>query len=200
MRHLDRLILLTCIAATAATQVRAQVRPLLVVHRAGGFLRVTAPQFHFLEGKALEQLHNGAAVTYVFDLSLVPGQGNLPAVHFQERFTVSFDLWEERFSILQAGSAGKSASHLTTAMAEAWCLENLRLPVPVQDPGGTSVLKLDCWTVENKGESNGEDSVLTLAGLIDSLSRKGRDAPPHWQAVSAPLHLPELKEKEANHR
>jgi hypothetical protein len=182
--------LLLTVAGTLALQAQTAS---LVVERRGGFLDLHAPQLHFLEGKPLEQLRNGASVTYIFELTLVSDQKTV--TRLQERFILSFDLWEERFSIVRPGSAGRSSSHLTAAMAEAWCLSNLRTPVPAIGPEKSFVLKLDCRTAgdESEGESS-DSSSLTLASLIDALSRKARDAPPRWQAVSGPLRLADLYE------
>jgi hypothetical protein len=188
MKYCQQLGLLICLAGIFT--LRAQT-PSLTVERRGNYLRVAAPQLHFLEGKPLEQLHNGASVTYVFELTLTSDQRSV--AHLQERFILSFDLWEERFSVVQAAPSGRSESHLTAAMAEAWCLNNLKVPLPALGPEKSFVLKLDGRTAdrESKGNSDGA-SGLTLAGLIDALSRKGRDAPPRWQAFSNPFRLADL--------
>jgi hypothetical protein len=36
---------------------------------------------------------------------------------------------------------------------------------------------------------------LTLAGLIDLFSRRGRETPPHWEASSGSLRLADLKDR-----
>ncbi len=188
MKYYGQLGLLMCLAAIYSLHAQS---PTLEVRLRDNYLRVAAPQLHFLEGKPLEQLHNGASVTYVFDLSLISDQRAV--AHLQERFTLSFDLWEERFSVVQAGPTGRSGSHLTTATAEAWCLDHLQIPRPALSPGRSFMLKLECRAAANASESASDNSSgLTLAALIDALSRKGRDAPPRWQAFSKPLRLSEL--------
>jgi hypothetical protein len=169
------------------------------VERRGTTLHVAAPHLHFLEGKPLEQLHNGASVTYVFSLTLTADRSSAPAFRLQERFIVSFDLWEEKFSVVQAGTPGRSGSHLTAAMAEAWCLDNLPVPMPALPAEKTFVIKLEWSVAENESENSSEIRPgLTLAGLIDVFSRKGREAPPRWQAISGRLRLVDLKDKKDN--
>jgi hypothetical protein len=188
-------ILLICISGIAWFQLLAQAPP-LVVERQGNYLFVAAPRLHFLEGKPLEQLHNGASVTFEFVLTLHAEQRSRPVTRIQERFVISFDLWEEKFSIVQAGAAGRSGSHLTAAQAEAWCLETMPVPLPSLPAEKTFVLKLVCRVAENDSSSSGEGgSGLTLAGLIDVFSRKGHDAPLRWEAESGSLRLAELKER-----
>jgi hypothetical protein len=93
-------ILLTCFAGIVCLQIQAQSQS-LIVERKGKELHVAAPQLHFLEGKPLEQLHNGASVTYALTLTLTSGFS--ATMRLQERFVLSYDLWEEKFSVVQAG-------------------------------------------------------------------------------------------------
>lgn len=192
MRSYRYYILLICVAGITCPWIQAQSQS-LTVERLGNYLRVAAPQMHFLEGKPLAQLHDGASVTYSFALTLTAGGAS--TIHLQERFILSYDLWEEKFSVVQAGAPAHSASHLTAAAAEAWCLDNLAVPVPAFGPGKTFAIKLECRIAENGAESGGESRPLTLAGLIDVFSRKGQEAPLRWEAVSGPLHLSDLKDK-----
>jgi hypothetical protein len=188
-------ILLICISGIAWFHLLAQA-PSLVVERQGEYLHVAAPRLHFLEGKPLEQLHNGASVTFEFVLTLQAEQGSRPVTRLLERFVISFDLWEEKFSVVQEGAAGRSGSHLTAAQAEAWCLETMPVPLPVLPAGKTFVLKLLCRVAENSSSGSGEGSAgLSLAGLIDVFSRKGHDAPLRWEAETGSLRLTEVKER-----
>jgi hypothetical protein len=190
MKHSRQLGLLLAFAWIMALQAQTAS---LTVERRGKYLRAYAPQLHFLAGRPLERLQNGASVAYVFEATLISDQKTMLRV--QERFILSFDLWEEKFSVVRAGSSGRSGSHLTAAMAEAWCLDNLEVPVPALGPEKPFVLKLDCRTAGNESESGIDSSSgLTLASLIDVLSRKARDAPPRWQAISGPLRLADLNE------
>ena len=108
---------------------------------------------------------------------------------------MSFDLWEERFSVVQTGSSSRSASHLTASAAQAWCLENLRFPLPSLPPGKTFVIDLECAAVENESDGDTENGAgMTLAALIDVFSRRERGALPRWRASSGPLRLADLKD------
>ncbi len=63
----------------------------------GAQLHVTAPQLHFLTGKALDRIRNGNAVAFDFQLSAASGGSVLK--RSLERFVISYDLWEERFAV-----------------------------------------------------------------------------------------------------
>jgi len=195
MRSDRHAILLICISGIAGFQLLAQPPP-LVVERQGNYLHVAAPRMHFLAGRPLEQLHNGTSVTFELVLTLQADHLSRPAIRLQERFVISFDLWEEKFSIVQLGAAGRSGSHLTADQAEAWCLDAMPVPLPALPAEKSFVLKLVCRVMENDSSSSGEGrSRLSLAGLIDVFSRKGRDTPLRWEADSGFLRLTELKEK-----
>ncbi len=190
-RHIILLLLL--LAAPAALQLTAQSETLLV-EREGTFLRVSAPKLPLLEGKPLEQLHNGASITYVFDLTLTPDQESSPVAHLTERFIFSFDLWEEKFSVVQPDPPRKSASQLTAASAIAWCLDNMQMAAQSLSPDRAFVIKLECWIAVNSSDGGSQsNSALTLAGLVDVFSRKGRNPPPRWMAVGGPFRLADLK-------
>jgi hypothetical protein len=195
MRSDRHAILLICISGIAGFQLLAQPPP-LVVERQGNYLHVAAPRMHFLAGRPLEQLHNGTSVTFELVLTLQADHLSRPAIRLQERFVISFDLWEEKFSIVQTGAAGRSGSHLTAAQAEAWCLETMPVSLPAILAEKSFVLKLLCKVVEDDISSGSEGrSALTLAGLIDVFSRKGHDEPLQWEAESGSLRLADLKER-----
>ncbi len=165
----------------------------LTVERQGDRLHLSAPQFHFLEGRPLEQLHDGAAVSLIFTVTIEPPLGGGRWVHLRLRFVVSYDLGEEKFSVVLEGPPRRTASHLTGAAAEAWCLDNL-LPMVASIPADrTFVVKLQCSIVSDEEPQSAEDS--TLSRLIDIFSRKGVAAPPRWELRSAPLRLADLKNK-----
>jgi hypothetical protein len=55
----------------------------------GDDIRIVAPQFHFLTGKSLEKLKDGASVAFLAQLSLSP-EVNAPAIkRAVDRFIVS---------------------------------------------------------------------------------------------------------------
>jgi hypothetical protein len=187
-----KILAMICLAACACGQLLAQPNPLIVA-RQGNHLLITAPRLHFLEGKPLEQLHNGASVTYIFNLTVAAGGS--PAFRMRARFILSYDLWEEKFSIVQAEPAGRTVSHLSAAAAESWCIENMQIPLTALRAEKSFHVRLECTVADS--EQNEISSGLTLAGLIDVLSRKKREELPRWEAVSAPLRLSDLKEKNA---
>jgi hypothetical protein len=169
--------------------------PSLIVERRGDYLYVAAPQTHFLEGRALEKLHNGSTITYVITLTAASKHGRTPAFSLKGRFVVSFDLWEEKYSVVQAGE-DRTVSRLTAAGAEAWCLENMPIPlraVPAQQP---FMVRLECLVDESDDDNGKNGSRLTLAGIIDIFSRKGAEKPLRWEAAAGPLRLSDLKSKQ----
>lgn len=166
----------------------------LVIENCGDHLRVSAPQMHFLEGKALEMLHNGSTVTYILTLTVDAEQAANPAFLLQEQFLISYDLWEEKYSVVQTGPEGRSASRLTPVMAEAWCLENMPIPLQAVPERQSFMVRLEC-SVKGNNTSKREPFrfELTLAGLIDIFSRKSETEPPKWEAAAGPLQLDDLK-------
>lgn len=75
-------------------------------------LRVLAPRLHFLVGEPLTRLRNGATVNYEFQLVLRADRNSRPVARVQQRFAVSYDLWEEKFAVTRLAPANFS-SHRT---------------------------------------------------------------------------------------
>jgi hypothetical protein len=133
-------------------------------------------------------------VQLVFTLAAAAQRTAAPIAQTTQTFTISFDLWEERFAVSRAGTPPRSISHLTARAAEAWCLENLTVPAaPIARLGADAPF----WIrLEYRGqnpavaaEANG-DTTLTLGKLIDVLSRRRPTADVRRSVEAGPLRLP----------
>jgi len=86
-------------------------------------IEFSAPRIHFLSGKPLDRLRNAAEVPFDFSITLWSGTKNHIFRRSVDRFVVSYDIWEETFSVVsKVQQPGKSASHLKAPATEAWCL------------------------------------------------------------------------------
>jgi hypothetical protein len=161
---------------------------------AAGFLQISAPRLHFIDGKLLERLHNGAAVPFDFQLSVSSAATrNIALERALERFVISYDVWEERFRVVRVRNSLKSSSHLTASAAEAWCLSNISLPA-AGIPGDIGLwVKLEVRSSEPKTVSSATDGGISLTTLIDVFSHPTRNAQEHWQFETGPFRINDLK-------
>ncbi len=171
----------------------------LRVRLTGDRVLVAAPQLRFLMGRPLERLHNGASVWFDFQLSAVaerPAAGVTPRVleRAVERFAVSFDLWEEKFSVSLLSRTAGAASHLTSAAAETWCLEHVPLATGMLAPDRPFWLRLEVRAEEarNRAPLLSEPGI-NLSRLIELFSRPGRTGQPSWLVEDGPFRLADLK-------
>jgi len=184
------------LAAALAVFVHLSGQPAPVtVERDGDLLRLRAPQLNFLAGAPLARLHDGRSVTYVFSASIRSHRGGQRVHGLTRQVTFSYDLWEERFSVVQRDDPKVAASHLTTAAAEAWCVDLLALPVRAAPADRTFVVELACSLREENAPAADAPSAATFTGLIDFFSRKEPSAPLRWEAASVPLRLADLIDK-----
>jgi hypothetical protein len=167
----------------------------LQVERDGDRLRLSAPGLRFLTGAPLERLRDGRSVTYGLQATLELERGSPRTTRVTRYVVFSYDLWEERFAAAQADAPKTAASHLTSAAAEAWCLELLSLPLRLVPADGTFVVKFECWLRDDRAQPSDAPSAATLKGLIDLFSRNARDEPLRWEAVSRRLRLSDFKDK-----
>jgi hypothetical protein len=167
----------------------------LVLRRAGDELRVAAPRLHFLTGKPLERMRNGAAVTYDMQVTILPDNRQVILRRGFERFVISYDLWEEKFSVTRVRSARATAAHLTAEAAEAWCLDHIAVPATGLSTDRPVYVRLDVRAVEQKDLRRYEDEdTLSLGRLIDLFSRAGTPPPgTSWRAEAGPIQLQNVK-------
>ena len=159
----------------------------------GNLLRASAPQLHFLTGKPLERLHNGASVAFNAQLSLSLERGSAAVERTVERFVISYDLWEEKFSASRLSQPPRSVSHLSAAAAETWCLLNLAVPVTALAPDKSFWLRLELRAEDPRERPAvlGEPGI-SLTRLIELFSRPSRGGQPSWVVEDGPFSLADL--------
>ena len=158
-------------------------------------IRVAAPELHFVSGKQLEKLHNGAPVPYAFQLSLSTDRWSSTLLRDIERFVLSYDLWEEKFSVTKLGSPRRSASQLGARAAEAWCIDEMAL-----DSAGVGDQQPFWLRLEIRADAPGElppagegGEGATLTRLVELFSRRARREQSHWELSAGPMRLAELR-------
>ena len=146
----------------------------LTIAVTGDTVKVHAPGWSFLTGEALARLKEGRTVRMELAVLALAGPGRAPASAFRRIFSVSYDLWEERFAVAASGSGTASVSHLTATAAEAWCLDQLAVPIAALgavDPQRFWI-RVDCSILDGDGATDPSDAGMTLQRLIDVLSRR----------------------------
>lgn len=183
----------------------------LMVHPAGQELRISAPRLHFLTGSSLDRLRNGGTAPFDFQLSLSVGSRTNLFDRAVERIAVSYDLWEEKYSVtrmpgwatLRGAVSRRSyerrgASHLSAAGAERWCIDNMAVSTAGIEMDQNLWVRLEVRSVEPR-DSNPlfGDTGVSLNRLIDLFSHPPRSGQQHWALESGPHRLAELRRPEA---
>jgi hypothetical protein len=151
----------------------------ITVSGARGVLTVRAPGFTFIEGVVLERLKAGRSVRVDLEVAVLSKPQGPVVTETRQSFTLSFDLWEERFAVTREGTPPRSASHRTSALAETWCLEQLTLPLTALGRYGRDApfwIRLASHVLDAAPAADADDGGgFTLQTLIDRLSRRHRD-------------------------
>jgi hypothetical protein len=164
----------------------------LIPHRVAGDIHVTAPTLHFLTGKALSRLHDGATVPFDFQLIITSGSKTNVVARALERFTVSYDVWEEKFSVVRMRDLHRSSLRMSSSGAESWCLDHIVIPAAGLPAGQQLWARLEIRSVESK-EPLDAASGINLATLIEIFSRPSRPQQDRWSIESVPFQLADLK-------
>ncbi len=164
----------------------------------GEVLHIFAPNFSFLNGKPLERLKDGASIAFIAQLTVSSSPNYVvPDARSVARFAVSYDIWEERFSVTKITDRPdqkRTVSHLPGPEAEAWCFNNLaisRNDVPADKP---FYLQLDL-RVEDPRDQAGVigDSGISIARMVQIFSRPVREKQVHWLLDSGPVRLEDFR-------
>ncbi len=168
--------------------------PPLLVRRNGPNLHISAPQIRFLAGKPLEQLKNGATVGFVCQVTMTPGETSVSVLaRTVDRFVVSYDIWEEKFSATRPGPPMRRADRMNVPAAEAWCLDEPLTPPPSLPLASPFWIKLELRAEDPKDSAAiiGEPGI-NLNRLVELFSRPPRSTQPHWMEIAGPLRLQDL--------
>src|SRR6266446_3019155 len=150
--------------------------PRLLIRREGpSSLRVSAPQIRFLTGKPLEQLKNGATVSFALQVSITSSElASTFLGRMFDRFVVSYDLWEEKFKATKPGPPLREASRLSVPACEAWCLDELILIPASLTPSRQFWIKLELRVEDPKEWATIVGDGINLNRLVELFSRPPR--------------------------
>ena len=165
----------------------------LTVDAVGEALRIRAPGFSFLKGDLLTRVRDGRSVRVELAALVLPGPGKPPAAAARRVFALSYDLREERFAVKMLDARAQSVSHLAVAAAEAWCVEQLVIPLSAIGALGRDVpfwIRLEDNVVDGEATAEGAGAGYTLQGLIDLLSRRRKTDSSSHAIEGGPFRTP----------
>ena len=155
-------------------------------------LHVRSSELGFIGGKVLERLQDGRSVRIDFELTVLEKPQGATVTRVQQSFNLSFDLWEQRYSVTRAGSTPRSISHLTARAAEDWCLDNVTVPLPSLTRIGRDTpfwVRVHYQVLDRAPAADGAESTFTLQTLIDVLSRRREDENRGKSVEAGPFRL-----------
>lgn len=162
-------------------------------------LEFAAPRVHFLVGKPLERLRNAAEVSFAFRITLFSGNQTHKLRENAARFVVSYDLWEEKFSVTKLATPRRTARHLADTAAEAWCLREMSMDVNGVGAREPLWARLEIRAEDSKdgglpfGRGNITDSGISLTSLIEVFNRPPAVTQTHYNIETGPVTLDELR-------
>jgi hypothetical protein len=183
-----------CVLAVAAAASLSLLAQELMLRASADQIMVAAPKLHFLTGKPLERLRSGNAVAFDFHIAvLADGKQSVLRRNF-DRFVISYDIWEEKFSISRMRTVRSAASRLTADAAETWCLENIAVSSSGLPRDKPVWIRLDIRAQENRNAKPlAEDEGISLSSLIEILSRTGKQEPNQWRLEAGPIRLADIE-------
>jgi hypothetical protein len=178
------------LAGLTAPLFSARAADALNVRYDGDVLHVAPPNVHFLTGKPLERLKDGAAVAYVGQLDLL-NEARVSVRQQRTRFVVSYALWEEKFSVTQLGRTPHTMDGLSTSATEAWCFESLALSTMGVPADRYFWLRFELRTGGPRDLAEDAAMGISIKDLIDRLGRRNQ-AEIHWGPLELRVRLADL--------
>jgi hypothetical protein len=188
MRAHVALVIAAALASPAALSSQS-----VTVSTAGSAVRVQAPGFRFIDGESLTRLKDGQSVRVELVLAVLGKPGADLAAERRQTFVVSYDLWEERFAVTTVDASPRAMSHLSAAAAEAWCIQQLEIPVSALGPLARNLpfwIRLESRVLTG-GVDRDDEAGLTLRSLIDALSRRGKTGEAPRSIEAGPFRVQE---------
>lgn len=162
----------------------------------GRELRVSS-RLQFLTGRSLDSVRNGRAVPFDFQLSLM--RGTMTAARTVERFTISYDLWEEKFSVARLSrdqSPRRQVSHLSQEDAASWCFDNISVSTAALDPETPYTVHVEVRAGDGRVSSAWlNEPGVSLTTLIEIFSRPARTQQQKWTLQAGPIRLKDMRRK-----
>ncbi len=194
MQQWPRRFLLAVFVSFCCGFALAVVAQEIFLFRQDDHIRISAPRTHFLAGKALARIRDGNTVHFDLQVTLASGQQQNIVQRLVERFSVSYDLWEERFSVTRLRTPRKAVSHLSSQEAETWCLNNLALFTPHEFRDKPMWVRLEIRAEDpmQRGPLF-TDPGVNLSSLIEIFSRPASKSQASWALESGPVNWGEIK-------
>ena len=181
----------TCLTAGLLLPVEQplSLRPRLQMEE----LFINAPELRIIEGRLAEKLRNGSGVALDYHLALFTGSRTIARRRTFERFSFSYDLWEENYTVSTLRKPRSAASRMTAREAEKWCLDHLPMLVTGLDKGEEFWLRLEIRATQSKSDADWlSDEGLNLGRLIDALGKIDERKPDQWVREAGPFRLRDL--------
>lgn len=200
MRHRTNIAVVFALAALLAGRASAvgvaEIK--LALHVDDDFLRISAPRLSFLSGSALNRLKSGSTVAFVGQLTVSDVPNAVVAdARSVARFALSYDIWEEKFSVTRFGDrpeARSTVSHLSAQATERWCLDSMTIAYGQLPADKPFYVQFDL-RLEDPKDPLGivGDPGINITRLVELFSRPARSAQPRWLLNTGPHKLAELR-------
>ncbi|HLH42346.1 MAG TPA: hypothetical protein VKV74_05125 [Bryobacteraceae bacterium] len=175
-----------------------------LILRAHGSRLEFAPQVPFLSAPTLlARLHNAEEVPFDMKATVFTGSRDHEFAHNEERFVVSYDIWEETFAATRMKDPQKQVKHMKANALEAWCISQMSLDLAGLGSSEPFWARLEI-RAENPerdrglfGQAVGDSGISLLSTLTDIFSRPAARQQPHWELNSPRLTLDELRRRKS---
>ena len=164
----------------------------LTVRAAGDMLQVRGSGLRLIESAVAEHLKDGRSVRVDFEMTILDKAQGAAVTQNRQSFVLSFDLWEQRYAVTRTGASPRSISHLTARDAEAWCVENLSIPLTALGRFSRDLpfwVRIEFRVLDQPPPPDDTKSFGALRTLIEVFSRRGGEEALDRSFVAGPFRI-----------
>ena len=165
----------------------------VTVDTVGEALKIRAPGFSFLKGDPLARLKDGRSVRVELAAMVLPAPGKVAGGDDPADLRVELRSLGGTIRRDDGGRARPSVSHLMMAAAEAWCVEQLAIPVSALGALGRDLpfwIRLEYRILDGDGASDADELGLHAAGADRRVEPAPQDRVIAAAFEAGPFRLP----------
>jgi hypothetical protein len=158
----------------------------------GDFVHWSAPDLRFLSAEALQQLHDGATVSYAFRVNVSATRNGTVLNSISYHCVFSYDIWEEKFKVSRAEPGVRPVSHLTEKAAQDACLDSLTIPITNLNTSDPFWVAFE-YTMEDRKASDSAESRSILGSIVEIFSQKKGKPQTSGTLQGGPFRMADLR-------
>ena len=158
----------------------------------GELLHWSGANLRFLSSDAMQQLHDGATVSYAFRVNVSASRNGTVMSSISYHCVFSYDIWEEKYKVSRTEPGVRAVSHLSEQSAQEQCLDSLTIPVASLGTDSPFWIGIE-YNMEDRKATSSEEARSILGTFVEVFSQKKGKPLAAGTLQGGPFRIAELR-------